>query len=194
MRSNNKRAVPFEPLVLAQFSPERRGSSVDTNQHKHTFIVSPSISTAFSLKSTPMVASVLSGKLPPVKRKVRQVLPTLESPMTMILKMRVWMLRSREEQREDAVPVLARLRLPLGKSMDDVRMVTLSSTRFLRGTPLAPPEPGAGVSSSGESLVMMPEEAKREAAVEQERGWVGGCETGGRGRRAVLCFSNSLWT
>lgn len=62
-----------------------------------TLMVSPSISTAFSLKSTPMVASVLSGKLPPVKRKVRQVFPTLESPMTMILKIRVWMLSSREE-------------------------------------------------------------------------------------------------
>lgn len=61
-----------------------------------TLMVSPSISTAFSLKSTPIVASVLSGKVPPVKRNVRQVFPTLESPMTMILKMRVWMLSSWE--------------------------------------------------------------------------------------------------
>lgn len=50
---------------------------------------SPSISTVFSRKSTPMVASVLPGKVPPQKRKVRHVLPTLESPITMILKMRV---------------------------------------------------------------------------------------------------------
>ena len=51
----------------------------------HTLIFSPSISTAFSLKSTPIVASVFSGKLPPVKRNVRQVLPTFESPITIIL-------------------------------------------------------------------------------------------------------------
>lgn len=61
-----------------------------------TFIFSPSISTAFSLKSTPMVASVLQGKAPPVKRKVKQVLPTFESPMTMILKIRVCTLWSRD--------------------------------------------------------------------------------------------------
>lgn len=81
-----------------------------------TFIFSPSISTAFSLKSTPIVASVLQGKAPPVKRKVKQVLPTFESPMTMILKIRVrtlWsrdVLRSRDDVRlawrELAVPSL----------------------------------------------------------------------------------------
>ena len=52
---------------------------------KVTLIISPSISNVFSLKSTPMVASVFSGKLPPQKRNVRHVFPTLESPITMIL-------------------------------------------------------------------------------------------------------------
>lgn len=65
-------------------------------QQNPTFMFSPSISTAFSLKSTPMVASVLQGKDPPVKRKVKHVLPTFESPMTMILKIRVWTLWSRD--------------------------------------------------------------------------------------------------
>lgn len=36
-----------------------------------------------------MVASVLSGNLPAQKRYVRQVFPTPESPITMILKIRV---------------------------------------------------------------------------------------------------------
>lgn len=147
-------------------------SSTSSPSVAFTLMVSPSIPTAFSLKSTPMVASVLSGKLPPVKRKVRQVLPTLESPMTMILKIRVWMLSSREEvlrSTEDVrlraaslLLLLARLRLALWKSMDDVRMVTLSSARFLRAIPL-PPLPGTRVSSSGESLVIMPEEAMRKS-------------------------------
>ena len=44
--------------------------------------------TTFSLKSTPIVASVLPGNLPSQKRKVRHVLPTDESPTTMILKTR----------------------------------------------------------------------------------------------------------
>lgn len=155
-----------------------------------TLMVSPSISTAFSLKSTPMVASVLSGKLPPVKRKVRHVFPTLESPMTMILKIRVWMLSSREEvlrSTEDvrlwaaSLLLLARLRLALCRSMDDVRMVTLSSARFLRAMPLPKPPPppppppplppaGARVSSSGESLVMIPEEAMRKSVCCVRRG------------------------
>lgn len=141
-----------------------------------TLMVSPSISTAFSLKSTPMVASVLSGKLPPVKRKVRQVFPTLESPMTMILKIRVWMLSSREEALKSTEDVTLgttsllllppRLRLPMCKFMDDVRMVTLSSARLLRAIPLPPPAqppPGTRVSPSEESLVIMPEEAMRKS-------------------------------
>lgn len=61
-----------------------------------TFILSPSISTAFSLKSTPIVASVFAGKEPPVKRNAKHVLPTFESPITMILKIRVCTLRSRD--------------------------------------------------------------------------------------------------
>lgn len=163
-----------------------------------TLMVSPSISTAFSLKSTPMVASVLSGKLPPVKRKVRQVFPTLESPMTMILKIRVWMLSSREEvlrSTEDvrlgaaSLLLLARLRLTRCRSMEDVRMVTLSSARFRRATPLPPPAPpppplpGARVSSSGESLVIMPEEAMRKSVCVsgEERGWTDGWMSEGRG-------------
>lgn len=184
-----------------------------------TLMVSPSISTAFSLKSTPMVASVLSGKLPPVKRKVRHVLPTLESPMTMILKIRVWMLSSREEvlrSTEDArlgaaaaveeeaaalLPLLARLRPALWRSMDGVRMVTLSSARFLRATalpksppplpllPLPPPPlpPGARASSSGESLVMMPEEAMRKSVCRVARRGAarrGEERSGGEGRGA----------
>ena len=161
-----------------------------------TFMVSPSISTTFSLKSTPMVASVLSGKLPPVKRKVRQVFPTLESPMTMILKIRVWMLSSSEEvlrSTEDvrlgaaSLLLLARLRLALWKSMEDVKMVTLSSARFLCAIPLPPPPPpppGARVSSSGESLVIMPEEAMRKSGCvrEEERGWTDGRMSEGRGK------------
>lgn len=161
-----------------------------------TLMVSPSSSTAFSLKSTPMVASVLSGKLPPVKRKVRHVLPTLESPMTMILKIRVWMLSSSEEVLRSTeevrlleppaaaaaaplmLPLLARLRPALWTSMFGVRMVTLSSARFLRAAPLPKPPPpppplplppGARASSSGESLVMMPEEAMRKSVCRVRR-------------------------
>ena len=52
----------------------------------NTLTVSRSTWMVFSLKSTPIVASVFSGKCPPQKRNVRQVLPTLESPITMILK------------------------------------------------------------------------------------------------------------
>lgn len=155
-----------------------------------TLMVSPSISTAFSLKSTPMVASVFSGKLPPVKRNVRQVFPTLESPMTMILKIRVWMLSSREEvlkSTEDvklgteSLLILARPRLARCRSMEDVRIVTLSSSRFFRVVPCPPPPPTppppppplrARVSSSGESLVIVPEEAMLNSAcvLGEERG------------------------
>uniref|UniRef100_H2Y0L4 Uncharacterized protein n=1 Tax=Ciona intestinalis TaxID=7719 RepID=H2Y0L4_CIOIN len=39
-----------------------------------------------SRKSTPIVASVFSGNLPVQNRYVRHVLPTSESPITMILK------------------------------------------------------------------------------------------------------------
>ncbi len=43
----------------------------------------------FSLKSTPIVASLLSRNLPPQNRNVRHVLPTLASPITIILKIRL---------------------------------------------------------------------------------------------------------
>lgn len=61
--------------------------------------------------------------------------------------------------------LLARLRLALCRSMEDVSMVTLSSARFLRVFPFPPdppppPPPGARV-SSGDSLVIVPEEAIR---------------------------------
>lgn len=98
------------PLKHTQYNRDttwyRPGRDETTPTINPTFIFSPSISTAFSLKSTPMVASVLQGKAPPVKRKVKQVLPTFESPMTMILKIRVCTLWSRD--------VL--------KSRDDVRL------------------------------------------------------------------------
>lgn len=55
-----------------------------------TFRCSPSTWTAFSLKSTPIVASVLSGNFPKQNRYVRHVLPTLESPITIILNIRRW--------------------------------------------------------------------------------------------------------
>lgn len=169
--------------LISSAERRRRGVGVREHTDQHpapllpvTLIVSPSISTTFSLKSTPMVASVLSGKLPPVKRKVRQVFPTLESPMTMILKIRVWMLSSREEvlrSTEDVMLgaaslllLLARLRPALCKSMDDVRIVTLSSARCFLPIALPqppPPPPGARVSSSGLSLVIIPEEAMRKS-------------------------------
>lgn len=139
--------------------------------------------------------------------------------MTMILKIRVWMLSSREEvlrSTEDVrlgaaaalllLPLLARLRPALCRSMDGVKMVTLSSARFLRATPLPNPPPllplpppplppGARASSSGESLVMMPEEAMRksvcrvrgEARLGEERsggrtgGWMDRWVKGGEG-------------
>ncbi|TNN51726.1 hypothetical protein EYF80_038076 [Liparis tanakae] len=166
------------------FPTRTRGTDAETRWPLHSCntaeYVSPSSSTAFSRKSTPMVASVLSGKLPPVKRKVRQVLPTFESPMTMILKIRVWMLSSREEVMLGAASLLllARLRLlALWRSMEDVRMVTLSSARFLRvfpfpppplsppppPPPLSPPPPPGARVSSGESLVIVPEEAMRKS-------------------------------
>lgn len=108
----------------------------------------------------------MSGKLPPVKRKVRHVFPTFESPMTMILKIRVWMLVSREEElssTEDvklgaaSLALSARLLLALGKSMLEVRMVTLSSARPLRAAPIRTPAlpPGARLSSSGDSFVIV---------------------------------------
>lgn len=116
--------------------------------------------------------------------------------MTMILKIRVWMLISNEEalrSTEDvrlaaaSVLLLARLRLALWKSMEDVRMVTLSSARVLRAIPLPPappPPPGARV-SSGESLVIMPEEAMRKSVCVcgEERGWTGGWMSEGRRRK-----------
>ena len=51
-----------------------------------TCTVSPPMSTFFSRKSTPIVASDFSGNFPSQNRKDKQVFPTLESPMIMILK------------------------------------------------------------------------------------------------------------
>lgn len=56
--------------------------------HKLTLIISPSISSILSRKSTPMVASTLWGNSPAQSRYVRQVFPTPESPITSTLKVR----------------------------------------------------------------------------------------------------------
>lgn len=51
-----------------------------------TFTFFPSISTVRTLKSTPMVFCCFSEKVPDLKFWTTQVLPTLESPIRMILK------------------------------------------------------------------------------------------------------------
>merc|ERR1719228_1012144 len=56
--------------------------------HSCSFSLCPSISTIFSLKSRPIVASVFIGKRPAQNLKDRQVFPTPLSPKTMILKLR----------------------------------------------------------------------------------------------------------
>lgn len=145
----------------------RRMSDAE-NAALFTLMVSPSISTAFSLKSTPIVASVLSGKLPPVKRNVRQVFPTLESPMTMILKMRVWMLSSWEARAVLLLPLLDLLRTALWKSTE-ARMVTSCSARFQRF-------------SSGNSLVIFTGESDARCVVRTNRRRRAGWRTDGSGK------------
>ena len=102
-----------------------------------TFISSPPSLIVFSRKSTPIVASHFSGNFPPQKRNVRHVLPTFESPMTIILKTRFWpgwscttLADSSSWVSEDCVSMPASIRLPFGMTSEGVELDLLTHERL----------------------------------------------------------------